>query len=498
MKAILPAPIIVPLGGAALTLALHRRTVWQRVAALAAVAGVLASSVAILVEVAKGGPIAVQVGGWSFPLGITLVADLFAALVLVVSAATVLAVLVFAIGQLSMAMEARYFYPLYLVLTAGVSASLLTGDLFNLFVAFEVTLIASYALITVGAEKPQIRPAVTYVVVNLFASTFFVTAVALVYATVGTVNMGDLAHKITTLDPQLQQSLALLFVVVFGIKAAIFPLFFWLPDSYPTAPTPVTAVFAGLLTKIGVYALIRSQTVIFAGAGIPRAVILSIAGATMIVGVLGAIAQDDIKRILSFHIISQIGYMVFGLGISTVAGLAAAILYILHHIPVKTSLFLVGGLIEEKTGTGALHRLGGLARRMPLAGLLFMIPALSLAGIPPLSGFFGKLALAEAGTSSGLYVVVGISLGVSLLTLFSMMKVWAGVFWGEPDEPPPLEEARGAGKLALPPLMTAAAAALISLTLAIALGVEPLYRLCARAAQGLSDTSSYVQAVTGR
>jgi multicomponent Na+:H+ antiporter subunit D len=498
LRAILPAPIILALAGAAVTLTLHRRVALQRLVGLVTVAGVLASSVWILVEVARGGPVAVDIGGWPAPIGVSLVADLFSSLVLVVSAATVLAVLVFAIGQLSMLTEARYFHPLYLVLTAGVSASLLTGDLFNLFVAFEVTLIASYALITMGGQRVQIRPAVTYVVVNLFASTLFITAVAFVYASVGTVNMADLAGKIATLDPHLQQALALLFVVVFGIKAAIFPLFFWLPDSYPTAPTSITAVFAGLLTKIGVYSIVRSQTVIFAGARVPRAVILSIAGATMVVGVLGAIAQDDIKRILSFHIISQIGYMVFGLGISTVAGIAAAILYILHHIPVKTSLFLVGGLIEKTTGTGALHRLGGLSRRMPLAGLLFMIPALSLAGVPPLSGFFGKLALVEAGMSTGLYVVVGISLAVSLLTLFSMMKVWAGVFWGEPDEPPPLEQARGSGKLHLPPLMTAASAALVGLTLAIAVGVEPIYRLCIRAAEGLTDTSAYIQAVMSR
>lgn len=498
MKAVVPAPIFLSLGGAALALALHLRLRAQRVVSLVTVSAVFTASVWILVAAARGGPIAADVGGWPAPIGITLVADLFSALVLAVSAATVLAVLVFAIGQLSRSDEARFFHPLYLVLTAGVSMSLLTGDLFNLFVAFEVTLIASYALITLGGARVQIRPALTYVVVNLFASTLFITGVALVYASLGTVNMADLAGKLSSLDPQLRQALALLFIVVFGIKAAIFPLFFWLPDSYPTAPASVTAIFAGLLTKIGVYSIVRSQTVIFAGAGIPRVLILSLAGATMLVGVLGAIAQDDVKRILSFHIISQIGYMIFGLGIASVAGIAAAILYIVHHIPVKTSLFLVGGLIEKTTGTGALHRLGGLAKRMPVVAFFFMLPALSLAGVPPFSGFFGKLALVEAGVRTGVYVVVGVSLLVSLLTLFSMMKVWAGVFWGEPDEPPPLESAWGSGRLRSPPLMTIATAGLIALTVLIAFGVEPLYGLCLRAAEELTDTSPYVETVMGR
>lgn len=498
MKAVAVAPILLPLGGAALSLALHRRVALQRAISLLCTSGTLVASVVILCKVGSSGPVVVNVGGWPAPVGITLVADLTSSLILAVSAATTLAVLVFAIGQLTMLMEARYFHPLYLVLTGGVGAALLTGDLFNLFVAFEVMLIASYALLTLGGGGLQIRPALTYVVVNLFASSLFLTGVGLVYASVGTVNMADLSLKIPTLDPGLQSALAVLFFMIFGIKAAIFPLFFWLPDSYPTAPTPITAVFAGLLTKIGVYSIIRIQSVVFGGGGVPKVLVLSIAAATMVVGVLGAIAQDDMKRILSFHIVSQIGYMIFGFGLSTAAGLAATILFVVHQIPVKASLFLVSGLIEKTTGTGALHRLGGMARRMPVAGALFMAAALSLAGLPPLSGFFGKLALVQAGIASGDFVLVAVSLVVSLLTLFSMLKIWAGVFWGEPDEPPPEVSARGTSRLRAPALMTAATAGLVALTLGIALWVEPIYGLCARAAQELGDTSRYVSTVMGR
>jgi multicomponent Na+:H+ antiporter subunit D len=288
-------------------------------------------------------------------------------------------------------------------------------------------------------------------------------------------------------------ALGLLLLVVFGIKAAIFPLFFWLPDSYPTAPTPVTAIFAGLLTKVGVYAIIRTQTLLFAPDG-PDTLLLFIAGATMLAGVLGAIAQDDVKRILSFHIVSQIGYMILGLGLFTLAGLAGAIFYIVHHIVVKTTLFLVGGLVEEATGTGALKRVGGLLRSAPVIAALFLVPALSLAGLPPFSGFVAKLALVQAGLAEGRHVVVGVSLVVSLLTLFSMTKIWAGVFWGVPEVAPPKRLEVGE-RLRSPRWMVAPTAALVLISLAIAGGAGPLYDLSADAAATLLEREPYIRAV---
>jgi multicomponent Na+:H+ antiporter subunit D len=438
----------------------------------------------------------VQVGGWPAPFGITLVADLFSGLLLAVSMATVVGVLVYAIGQLAPAVEARFFHPLYLTLSAGVAASFLTGDLFNLFVAFEIMLIASYVLITLGADSKGVRPAMTYVVVNLLASTLFITAVALLYAAVGTVNLADLSLRLADLPPELRAALGLLLLVVFGIKAAIFPLFFWLPDSYPTAPTSITAVFAGLLTKVGVYAIVRTQTLLFPHDG-PDTLVLALAGATMVVGVLGAVAQDDIKRILSFHIISQIGYMIMGLGLYSVAGLAGATLFIVHQIPVKTSLFLVGGMVEQLMGTGVLERLGGMARRLPLAAGLFMIAALSLAGLPPFSGFFGKLALVQAGLAVDRYAIVAVSLAVSLLTLFSMVKIWTGTFWGPPSAEPVHPTVDRRGRLRPAALMTRAAVGVVALTLVIAVAADPLYRLSSRAAADLVDPASYRTAVLG-
>ncbi|MEX0658621.1 MAG: proton-conducting transporter membrane subunit [Egibacteraceae bacterium] len=497
MTTLLPLALVVPVAGAALCLLAHRHVRVQRALSVVAVVATFAVCLALLVAVDRDGTVVATIGGWPAPIGIVLVADLFSALLLAVAMATVLGVLVFALGQIEPDVEVRYFHPLYLVLAAGVSASFLTGDLFNLFVAFEVMLIASYVLLSLGAQRASVRPAMTYVVVNLLASTLFISAVALIYAATGSVNMADLAGKLADLPPGLQRSLSLLLLVVFGIKAAIFPLFFWLPDSYPTAPTAVTAVFAGLLTKVGVYAIIRTQTIMFGGLNDgPDTLVLVIAGATMVTGVLGAIAQDDVKRILSFHIVSQIGYMVLGLGLYSVAGLAGATLFIAHQIPVKTSLFLVGGMVEKMTGTGALHRLGGLARRTPLTGALFLLGAFSLAGFPPFSGFFGKLALIQAGLELDRYAIVGVALFTSILTVFSMVKIWNGTFWGTPDEEPPLASARGEGPLRAPRLMTAGAVSLVALTLAIAVGAEPMWDLSERAAQGLMD-SSYAAAVLG-
>lgn len=498
MNVLVPAMIVLPVVAAGISMALWRRVVVQQVLGVGVLTAGVAGSVALVAAVREG-PVAVHVGGWTAPVGITLVADLLSALLLTVSLLTVLAVFVFAIGQPRADKGAFYFHPLYLLLTAGVSASFLTGDLFNLFVAFEVMLSVSYVLITLGGRRDQVRSGMTYVVINLAASTLLVGTVALVYAATGSVNMADVAVRLEGHSPGLRHMLGTLLFITFGIKAAVFPLFFWLPDSYPTAPVTVTAVFAGLLTKVGVYAIIRTQTLFFPGDEIATTAILAVAALTMVVGVLGAIAQDDMKRILSFHIVSQIGYMLFGLGLYSVAGIAAAIFYMIHHIPVKTALFLVAGLIETLTGTAALHSLGGLLRRTPFAAVAFLMVALSLAGIPPLSGFVGKLVLLQAGLAQGAWVVSGTSLAVGLLTLFSMTKIWAAVFWGEPPAALPLVSARGTGPLRAPALMNVATAGLVALTLAIGLGAQPVWHWCERAAQELVDSrATYVAAVLGR
>jgi multicomponent Na+:H+ antiporter subunit D len=326
---------------------------------------------------------------------------------------------------------------------------------------------------------------------NLFASTLFLLGVAYIYAATGTVNMAYLAQRIPELDQGVRLGIGLWFLVVFGTKAAIFPLFSWLPDSYPTAPTTITAVFAGLLTKIGVYVIIRFHTLTSMEDLGP--VILIVAGITMLVGVAGALAQNDVKRILSFHIVSQIGYMLMGLGLFSVAGVAGAVLFLVHQIPIKTVLFLVGGLIEEETGTSSLDKAGGLVTTAPFVALLFALPALSLAGIPPFSGFVAKLALVDAGIADVATPIVVVSLVASVFTLLSMAKIWLGVFWGSPpeDPPPPLNVAHVGGHR----LMLSATAVAVAGTLAIAVLAGPLWRMSERAATDLMTPAVYIEQV---
>ena len=337
----------------------------------------------------------------------------------------------------------------------------------------------------------QVRAGMTYVVISLIASVLFLVALALTYAATGTVNMADLADRIAVLPEGLRAALAGLLLVVFGIKAAIAPLYFWLPDSYPTAPSAVTAIFAGLLTKVGIYAIIRTQTVLFPPDTRIGTILLVAAGATMLIGVLGAIAQEDVRRIFSFYIVSQIGYIIMGLGLFTVAGLAGAVFAIVHHIVVKTTLFLVGGLVEHTGGSSRLHRLGGMAAATPVLAVLFLLPALSLAGIPPLSGFAAKFGLFDATARAHEWAILAVAVLVSLLTLFSIFKIWIAVFW-RPREAPGAIPVRRA-----PALMVVPTAVLAVLTLAIGLGAGPLYRLSDRAASRLVDPTGYRDAVLG-
>jgi multicomponent Na+:H+ antiporter subunit D len=355
-----------------------------------------------------------------------------------------------------------------------------------------------------GGRAAQVRSGMTYVVISLVASTLFVAALALLYSAAGTVNMAELAQKVPTLPAGLRSGFAVLLLVVFGIKAALFPLFFWLPDSYPTAPSPISAIFAGLLTKVGIYAMIRTQTLFFPSDSRPATLLLVLAAATMVVGVLGAIAQDDFKRILSFDIVSQVGYMVMGLAFFTVAGLAAVVFYIVQHIVVKTTLFLTGGLIEHAGGSRRFTHIGNMVQTAPLLAVMFFVPALSLAGVPPLSGFVGKLGLIDAGIASREYTVVAVSLVVSLLTLFLMVRIWSGVFWS-PAEQPGGAVAVASGKPSRsrslaggPPLMVVPTALLVAAGLAIALAAGPLYSLSERTARDLLHPDAYVHAVLGR
>ncbi|GAB3396816.1 Na+/H+ antiporter subunit D [Schumannella luteola] len=441
MTSLVPLVVLAPLLGAAITLTLAGRPRIQRLIAVAVLAGVAVLGGVLLVVVDLHGTLVMQVGGWAAPFGIALVVDRLSALLVAVSAIVLLAVLLFSVGQ-GLAdghdeTPVSIYYPSYLILAAGVFTAFIAGDLFNLYVGFEIVLVASYVLITLGGSESRIRVGQTYIVVSLVSSMLFLTSIAMLYGATGTVNLAHLALRIAELPEGTQIVLHVMLLLGFGVKSAVFPLSFWLPDSYPTAPAPVTAVFAGLLTKIGVYAIIRTETLLFPGPEL-NAVLLVVASLTMLVGILGAIAQTDLKRMLSFTLVSHIGYLVFGVGLGSAVGTAATIYYIVHHIVVQTTLFLATGLVERIGGTTSLRRLGGLLQASPLVAVLFFIPALNLGGIPPFSGFLGKLGLFQAGAENGTplaWVGIGVGALVSLLTLYALIRAWSLAFWRPRPEP---------------------------------------------------------------
>jgi multicomponent Na+:H+ antiporter subunit D len=495
MTWLVPLPVILPLAGAGLALAVSRHPRAQRAISVVVLTLVLGAAVSLLVLVDQG-PLVVDVGGWAAPVGISLVADRLAALMLSVSSAVTLCVLLYSLAQgLADGDEeapVAIYHPTYLVLVAGVANTFLSGDLFNLYVGFEMLLLASFVLITLGGTAARIRSGTIYVVVAVASSMIFMVAIALTYSAAGTLNLAHLARRLPEIDPGIALVLQLLLLVAFVVKAAVFPMSAWLPDSYPTAPAPVTAVFAGLLTKVGIYAILRTQTLLF-GTGRIDELLMWAALVTMLVGILGAAVQNDVKRLLSFTLVSHVGYMIFGISLSSEAGLAAAIFYVIHHITVQTSLFLVAGLIERRGGTTSLVRLGGLARVAPVLAVLFFVPAMSLAGMPPFSGFLGKLGLLRAGVADGSLLAMALVVSgvvVSLLTLYVIIKAWNQAFLQ--DTPEDLPDA------ALPRGMIGPTAGLVALGLTLTLLAGPIYAYADRAAADLRAQSSYIDSVFSR
>lgn len=522
-----PLAVIIPFLGAALNLLLLRRNRLQRTVAIGALVLSLVVETVVLVGTWDLGPQAVHLGGWEAPWGIVMVVDQLSSLLLVVSTVVSLSVLVYATGQGVADGDDEgpisIFHPSFLILVAGVSNAFLAGDLFNLYVGFEILLVASYVLMTMGGTVQRIRTGVTYVVVSVISSVLFLITIAMIYGATGTITMADLSVKLAELPVGTQLQLHLMLVIAFGIKAAVFPLSFWLPDSYPTASAPVTAVFAGLLTKVGVYAIIRTETLLFPAERIDG-LLMTVALLTMVVGILGALAQIDIKRMLSFTLISHIGYMIFGVAVGTADALAATVYYVAHHIVIQTSLFLVAGLIERRGGSTNVDRLAGLARISPLLGLLYLVPALNLGGIPPFSGFLGKAGLLQAGVSRGdwlSYVLVAGAVLVSLLTLITLIRVWNRAFLRAPEDaeyPDPIlmapvpagsrflltsggvddQAGRFGGKgdvRLMSPSMLGATSALVAVGVALTVFAGPLFQLADNAAENLVRPERYVGAV---
>ncbi len=493
-------PILIPLLAGALSLAFWRSPRVQRVIAIVATGLLLTASIWLMRLTVEHGFLVVEMGSWPAPFSIVFVADVLSAIMVVLTGIIGLAISVYSLASTPEGHEKFGYYPLMHLLLAGVAGAFLTGDIFNLFVWFEVMLLASFALLTLGGERAQMEGAIKYVTLNLFSSAIFLSAVGLLYGMVGTLNMADIAQKVGSVeDPGMVTVVSMMFMMSFGIKAAAFPLFFWLPASYHTPQVAVSALFAGLLTKVGVYALYRVFTLIFTqDVAYTHTILLWAAALTMLTGVLGAAAQFEFRRILSFHIISQIGYMILGLALFTPLALIGGVFYIMHHIIVKTNLFLVSGITYRLLGSYDLENLGGVYRQRPYLALLFLIPALSLAGIPPLSGFFAKFIVVKASLEAGEYVVSGIALLVGLLTLYSMIKIWAEVFWKKlPEHVTDVRRLNGEVRDKQNWAYYVPVVGLAVCTLIIGLYGQPIYVLAETAADQLMNPQLYIEAVLG-
>jgi multicomponent Na+:H+ antiporter subunit D len=496
MSWILAFPIIVPFATAVIAYLARTSPSGRWISVVGSVLSLVAS-VALMNSVLRDGVVAAQMGAWPAPFGITLVADLLSAVMVVITAITGLAVAVYALSDIRADQERIGYHALFHILIAGVTGAFLTGDIFNLYVWFEVMLIASFGLLVLGNSREQIDGGVKYVALNLVSTILFLTGIGMLYGLTGTLNMADLSQAVPRVDNQAMVTIvSILFMVAFGVKAAVFPLFFWLPASYHTPAFSVSAVFAGLLTKVGVYAMIRVFTLIFTvDVAYTHQILLWVACLTMVTGVLGAAAQNDFRKILSFHIVSQIGYMVLGLALFTPLALLGAVFYLVHHIIVKANLFLVSGVANRLTGSTDLAKIGGLYKSAPLLALLFFIPAFSLAGFPPLSGFWAKYLLVKASLDAEMWWVAFVALAVGLLTIFSMTKIWGEVFWKpHPDSYDPAIGRLG-WQTALPMILPIAALAI--LTVVIGLFPEPFVVFAERAAGQLLEPDEYISAVLG-
>lgn len=443
----------------------------------------------ILNLIQSNGIIRLDFGGWVPPYGILFVADSFAMLLVLTTSLVTAICLQYAYHSIGEARERMYFYPFVLFLVAGVNGSFLTGDLFNLFVCFEVMLVASYVLVTLGGKRIQLRESFKYVAINIVSSWFFLVAIAYLYGTTGTLNLAHLSERIAEVGQgPLLTTISILFLIVFSLKAGLV-LYFWLPGSYSTAPTAVAALFGALLTKVGIYALFRVFTLLFYHEPtITHTLIAVMAGITLIGGSIGAIAYQNIRQIVSYNVIITVGFILVGLAASTSIGFEGSIYYFIHDMVVKALLFLLAGTIIALTGTAKIDRMSGLIRNYPALGWLFFITMLALVGVPPLSGFIGKVLVGQGAIEAGAYILLALAFISSLLVLYSLLRIFLNCFWGETiiskEDKVPLKK----GLLVPSVLLTA-------LSIGIGVAPEAIAPYIQDAANTLTNPELYIEAV---
>jgi multicomponent Na+:H+ antiporter subunit D len=489
MSNIIVFPVLIPIMVGILLIFLRyygRTQAWISIGTMAFTAGI---AFYLLEIVQNKGIQRLDFGGWAPPFGISFVADSFSLLLVLTSSSVALICLMYALFSTGKLLQSMYYYPSVLFLIAGVNGSFLTGDLFNLFVCFEVMLLSSYVLLTLGGSKRQHREAIKYVVINIVSSWFFLVALAYLYGAVGTLNMAHLSVRVAEAGQgPLLTTISIVFMIVFSLKAGLL-LYYWLPGSYSTPPVVTSALFGALLTKVGVYALFRVFSLIFnQQPEITHTIIGIMAALTLIGGSLGAVAYNDIRKIAAYNVVIAVGFMLVGLAVSTPNAVEGALYYLIHDMVVKALLFLLVGTMITLTGTAQLHKMSGLMKNYPLLGWSFFIATLSLAGVPPLSGFIGKALVSEGTIESGAYMLLTLSLLSSLFILYSLLRIFKNSFWGETiiskEDQVPL-----GSRFLIPCLL------LVFLTVGIGLGTEGLSSYVTDAAETLLNPDIYVDAV---
>lgn len=502
---------VIPLAAGVLSAPLVMHRTVCRVIGVASFVAMLALGIGLLVSFTDDRNIYVsQMGAWLAPYGISIVFDSISGLLVTTAALVALACYVHAFASLDPKVEARYFHPLIQLLMFGVNLSFLTGDLFNLFVAFEIMLMASYGLLSIGASRRQVSQAYKYVVLNLLASTVFVIAAGMTYGMFGTLNMADLMRIVAEIEADPARdlpigftALAVMLLLVFGMKGAFFPLWAWLPDTYYTCPIAIGALFGGVLTKVGVYTVIRLFPLVFT-AGPADSVIIPIiatsAGMTMLLGVLGAVSHHEVRRVLAVLVIAGVGFMIFAIALMSETALAGCVFYMVQSMVVTAALFLICGIVERHTGTDDLQKLGGLFLRDGWLSLLFFIAAMSLVGLPPMSGFFGKMVIVREGfrfRGNGglpLWWLSVAALIAGTLMLLAMLRVWGYGFWSPMPKSYSVKtttaDVRRTWRCAY-----IAVYVLVVVSVGIGLAAQPIYNFAARAGYQLTHREDYVRAV---
>jgi len=485
-------PILLPFFFAMILMLFPKKILAQRTVASTALVLTFGVTLVLLYKVKTDGIQAITLGSWPAPFGISMVSDMLSVLLVLSSTLIALLVVWYSFSSIGKDRESFFYYPGILFMLTGVNGAFTTGDIFNMFVFFEVLLMSSYLLIVLGGEKGQLRESIKYILVNVISSALFVVTVAYLYSVIGTLNMADISVKIAQIDqPGIITVIAVLFLLVFGLKGAIFPLYFWLPSSYAAPPIPVLAIFGALLTKVGVYAIMRTYTLFFTlDQGFTHEMLMILSILTIIAGCIGALAYFDVKKIIIYNIIIAVGVILFGASQMNEAALMGSVFYLIHDILIKGALFLLIGVIIAITGTSDLRKMGGLIKTYPMLGWTYLIAAFGLAGIPPLSGFIGKLLIVQGGFEAGnLWGSILILLS-SLVVLLSVIRIFIYAFWGEPVEIKPLTKQHYRG-LFIPAVI------LVAISVLYGVGSEWLVPYMSDATNVLLEPALYIKAVLG-